>query len=290
MGSSALILALILAVAAIAWCGLGTLSSWQKGGGRTEDTTEQSPEQTRSPLASAYQAQEQFLDTCPPSTHDVGPAAAPGSPREGGPPSGIVLCPDLVVPDGCECILLVPRLDPCLRGKLTVDDADGVPVFHVAALGPAQQAGGGYARQGPRGPRLVLSSTRHGGTVFAHCQLSGPGPGASVTITDSASRPFGSLRLRASEGGRLYQAVTGTGEEVNIQADAHGDLTATDRHERLCAIARHLPAKRARRFRIGPFVDVGLMLLCTLGIDLLETERGGQGEASEHGLPAAKAG
>merc|ERR1719277_2529353 len=74
------------------------------------------------------------------------------------------LCPDLVVPEGHECTLLVPCLPPANSsnanvGHATIDDGTGSPVCQLKfSLLPDTS-----------GRRLQLSSAS-GDSIFAYCK------------------------------------------------------------------------------------------------------------------------
>jgi len=192
------------------------------------------------------------------------------------------LCPGLVVPSGCECTLLVPRLTPQYQQKLTkssmtqvtIDDVKGVPVFRASFCLPS--VGGSSVSAASSSRCLVLTSTTSEATVFAFCRDSRAELGfepAALAIHNAAGRPFGSLRLcrdKGSSGG--YEVVTEAGFWVHLTSGSDGLLTAIDRQGRSLAAGEPTPARAATRtVRIGPLVDAGLLTLSILASDLMET-------------------
>mmetsp|Transcript_12784 Transcript_12784/g.40096 ORF Transcript_12784/g.40096 Transcript_12784/m.40096 type:complete len:515 (+) Transcript_12784:118-1662(+) len=185
------------------------------------------------------------------------------------------LCPELVVPEECECTLQVPRLLPHLRrlgsgqSVATVDDARHLPMFRVNFSLPSMG-----------NKCLVLSSATDDtdGMVFAFCKASQPGPTLEPTLTihHAARGQFGTLRMRAGEPEREYEVVTRVGGLISLRCSGN-DLTASDGQGQLMALVEPLPEDPTRRVvRIGPLVDAGLITLSILGVDLLEgSVRGG---------------
>lgn len=184
------------------------------------------------------------------------------------------LCPELVVPEGSECTLLVPRLPPrssSENGQVSVDDARGVPVFRASfVLGDQQRRDN---------KRLILSSAA-GDAVFAFCRDSeadaaGSSTRKGLTLHHHFETPFGVLRPEGRNACGGYVVVTRRGFTVQFRGDMKaGNLNATDEHGRLLGISEQFgPAGSGRRsIRIGPLVDAGLIALALLGIDLLEYE------------------
>lgn len=175
------------------------------------------------------------------------------------------LCPDLVVPEGHECTLLVPCLPQASAnnasvGHTTIDDGTGGPVCQVKFNSLPDASG----------RRLVISSAS-GDSIFAYCKDCEPEQDNStgLTIHHPSGNTFGVLRL---DGG-TYSVVTRRGWRLVFQGDLRGGcLNATDERGRLLAMAESVGAGR-RSLRIGPLVDAGLVASALLGIDILEHER-----------------
>lgn len=201
-----------------------------------------------------------------------GAASKPGGPS-GAPVAGLRLCPELVVPEGKECTLLVPRLPADSTGPgrwPTVEDSQGRPVMRATFLLAAPAAG--------RSPkigevkRLILSSAI-GDAVYAFCRDSpaeaGCGP-AGLRLYHRSEAPFGVLHADGCEAGSGYSVVTEEGCRVYFRVDLQGgSLTATDEQGRLLAIAEPAGVER-HSVRIRPGVDAGLITITLLSIGILE--------------------
>jgi len=185
-------------------------------------------------------------------------------------PAGPHLCSELVVPEGSECTLLVPRLPPSRLwsgSSVTIDDARGVPVFKATF----SLASGQLSRDAKR---LALSSAT-GDNVFAFCCDGEAPPGgghAGLSILHQSEVTFGALRMDGRDSANGYSVVTRRGWRIHFRGDLQaGNMNATDDQGRLLAIAEPSGSSR-RSVRIGPLVDAGLITLSLLGIDLLEYE------------------
>mmetsp|Transcript_69315 Transcript_69315/g.196423 ORF Transcript_69315/g.196423 Transcript_69315/m.196423 type:complete len:345 (+) Transcript_69315:182-1216(+) len=177
------------------------------------------------------------------------------------------LCPGLVVPEGCECTLQLPRAG---RGPLTIDDAGGQPVFR-ALLEPG---------------RLTLASSAGDGTVFAAIEEQGP----ELRILYASRRPFGTLRARAAEAGGGFEIADGNECRLRVRSfNDSSDLTITDGQSRLLALVETVAERPQDRIvRIGPHVDAGLIVLAILGAELLFTGPGVGSSTSLNWTPTAQ--
>jgi len=171
----------------------------------------------------------------------------------------IFLCPELVVPEGQECTLLVPRLPngsaaASQASQISVDDLRGVPVFHAY-----------FGRQG----RCLTLASAGGDSIFAFCCEDEATRG--LTIHHSTEAQFASLR---ADGGRGYTVATRRGWRVHLRGDIRlGNVNATDDQGHLLALAEPFGQGNSRRsVRIGPQVDAGLIALAILGADYLEQQ------------------
>ncbi|CAE6971206.1 unnamed protein product [Symbiodinium natans] len=197
-------------------------------------------------------------------------------------------CPDLIVPRGCECVLLVPIL-PLSLGPFSVCDPNGHVVLRVLPKSLAQGSSPSSPRRSasmgrrprPRsvsfGPDALGSSwrlelTTGSGELLAQsacCRTGKVSPEwsscPSFSLMTSTGANYATLRRNAQEG---YELVTpertmhfwGSFDHhaVNI-TDEGGKLLATTE---LCA-ADWDPTGEFYRLRVAPLVDVGL-LLCSL--------------------------
>jgi len=200
------------------------------------------------------------------------------------------LCPGLLVPEECECTLLVPRLDPgLLKCQVTVDDARSVPVFRVTYRLPSRsealsrgQASSRRTSEERDGNRcLVLSGYADDQCIFGFCRV---GLDGAFTILDENEKPFGLIRARVDRSG--FEVATRVGSLIQLNCTRENDIVATDRAGLTLALTEPLPGTSLRRMvRIGPLVDAGLVTLCILAIDVLEGMqkaelRGGMGTTS----------
>lgn len=159
-----------------------------------------------------------------------------------------VLCDDLVVPENRECVLLVPKLD---RDEVAINDHQGQQVF-VAQQSEEEDS------------RIVLLSPTH--EIFATVRTARASGGmAALAIHDPYEKEFGILK--GMKGGD-YE-LTGSGRRIRFQTSS-GRLNIVDEDTRIMALSES--ERGQRQFRIGPRVDVGLVISCILGIDLLESD------------------
>lgn len=193
----------------------------------------------------------------------------PHSPQDNSNPS---ICPELVVPEGCECSLLVPRLPPKgagNEGKISVADAMGVSIFQAefrpSLIGQAD------------GKRMILTSSATE-NIFATCRDAKPvappadREGYGLMIHNHLEQPIGVLRSE-TPARSSYTLLTRQGVRIQVQGDIKaGAVTITDQQGRLLATAETKGTTNGglRSVRVGPLVDAGLMVLSILGIDLLE--------------------
>lgn len=175
----------------------------------------------------------------------------------------VTLCADLIVPDGDECTLQLPRL--LSRGgplSVYVDSMKGAPVFRVQV-----------AIQGARRCLTLASPTEE--VVFGFCRDVQPNASIPrIAVHDHRMAEFGVLQADPkAAGGFIFRSRKGWavhfGGSPHIQAqDDQGLLLATTDPMG----EPNFVGDGKRPLRIGPEVDAGLIVLCFLGIDLLQTE------------------
>mmetsp|Transcript_47675 Transcript_47675/g.108428 ORF Transcript_47675/g.108428 Transcript_47675/m.108428 type:complete len:476 (+) Transcript_47675:112-1539(+) len=233
-----------------------------------------------------------------PSVRNVPPSAYPGVYGRSSPGTGVQLppnpmrstpqvpihepldfhlCPELVVPEGSECTLVVPRLPGSAMdsSEVTIDDAKGAPVFH-ATFSKASTWGSVTVRQESK--RLILSNAT-GEAVFAFCrdvEAETRGGPIGLVIHYHSDAPFGTLRADTRDTGSGYTVVARQGSTFHFRGQPLlGNMNVTDEKGRLLAIAEpmHSHDGSRRSVRIGPLVDAGLVTLAMLGIDILEHQR-----------------
>lgn len=133
---------------------------------------------------------------------------APGSPSEDGLQP---FCPDLIVPRGCECVLLVPIVPLCL-GPFSVCDPNGHVVLRVSpksmAPAPSIDRGRGSARKfvsfGPDslGSSWRIELTTGSGDLLAQSSFCKPGQNESSHPSFALMRADGAISRHFSETSR----------------------------------------------------------------------------------------
>jgi len=200
--------------------------------------------------------------------------------RSSSPTRMSALCPGLVVPDSCECMLLLPRMErESSRGGATINDLNGIPVlkaeyrFPNRASDRARLSLGSHA--GARGqsvdeakPCLLLLTLTEDETVFASCRESSRG---SLLIQDSSNRVFGEIRPQAPEVGMGCEIRFGSGSIMHVAKTAADEVSITDHYGRVVALTELISKQPEQHaVRVGPFTDAGLVVLVLLAVELLK--------------------
>lgn len=200
-----------------------------------------------------------------------------------------ILCPGLVVPDGCECMLLVPRIKPTeVSSEVTVDDVAGVPVFKaVFSLPPAHKrtraqpshASWPVLNNADEVPCLVLSSLTEDESVFASCRK---GFNDTLVIHDCLERAFGSIRALSPKADGGYEVIGGAGAQLQLSSSGE-DLSIIDRYGKVMALTEHAQGHpNCRVVRIGPFADAGLVTVSMLASDFLRGAAEARHQSLDH--------
>lgn len=191
------------------------------------------------------------------------PSAVPGgAPR----PLSMVLCSDLLVQDGLECTLVLPRLAALsTNAQVNVSDTKGGAVFRIKfSLIPDRD-----------GTRLVMSN-QSGDMTFATASDSrtvkaGAAQQRSLSIMNPKD-PSRQYLLEDKSGGD-FQVSNTSGQFIRF-ISIPGGFNAIDDQDQLLAFldppVRNNPGQVAR---IGPLVDVGLIVMCFLGIGVLTNDK-----------------
>jgi len=186
---------------------------------------------------------------------------------------GPYLCSELIVPEGKECTLVVPRLPRggpgASGGHVVISDASGMPVlrasYNLSIAVPTRAPR-------PRDLKRLVLSSASGETAFAFCrdgeaQLGGTSAG--LAIHHSSETAFGVLCADGCQAGDGCSVITQRGSRIYFRRGLQvGSLNVTDDSGQLLAVAE--PAGTAHSVRVGQLVDAGLITLGLLGIDLLE--------------------
>jgi len=171
-----------------------------------------------------------------------------------------ILCVGLIVPEECECTLLVPHLAPrAVSTQVTIEDIERTPALKAVFHLPTQD-----------GRCLILADVDETSNMFAYCVRDFSN--LALTIYGAEERHFGLIRLRGSKPSAGFEVITRKQAQLHIRCATSGEpRTFTDGHGRLLAVAEPLPDEHSLRVvRIGPGVDAGLVVLATLASDLLK--------------------
>mmetsp|Transcript_15174 Transcript_15174/g.47697 ORF Transcript_15174/g.47697 Transcript_15174/m.47697 type:complete len:444 (+) Transcript_15174:70-1401(+) len=170
------------------------------------------------------------------------------------------LCPSLVVPDGCECMVFLPQFQPGFFAdgrRMAVCDLNQEPVVWVVS---AANTGSG------KGSCLELVDMK--GAVLAHCQDDGC---RSELGFYSTSGLFATFRLTNTGSCKI------AGTEWNLHVvgrplpDGSSGFVLEDSNGLLMATCEPPPEGLGdRRVRVDEHVDLGLVVLCFLCRDLVE--------------------
>lgn len=183
-------------------------------------------------------------------------------------------CPDLVVPQQCECILVVPVYAP--SGHFNICDMNGRAVLHAST----QTGGPGALWQ------LALQTAT--GEPLAHCTEVRQGSAISTTagaefhILDAKAEYFASLV--SIQGQQRFQLTTQTGKKLqlwgNFQTQA---VNVTDEQGGLLATTEFVDFENQTgifyRLRVAPLANVGHSLCALLCIGQILRASGGHSPA-----------
>jgi len=186
------------------------------------------------------------------------------------------LCPGLIVPDSCECLLLLPRL---VRengsGTLMITDLHGTPVIKAIYHFPDRALDSASLRQDSPAsahgqnveeakPCLMLLALSTDEVAFASCRQ---GPSGSLVIHHGSNRPYGWIQLQTQE---AFEIMSATGLQMHICVCSAQEYNMTDREGRLVAMTDTSRGPNQRAVRIGTCTDAGLVLLALLAADMLK--------------------
>lgn len=186
-------------------------------------------------------------------------------------------CPDLIVPAGCECILIVPSRPK--RGEpFNITDNNGSTVLTVTD--DESSAGSAF-------PRRALVA---GGLVLAKCgRAESSVPSSMLRAIDfelisSKGDVWAELKYEPREGSEEQDRCSiksKTGRQLLVMGSVrHNALNVTDQHGGLLATTEPMtstgPVGHAPgtifRLRIAPQADVGLVLCALICLQHLSTQ------------------
>jgi len=188
------------------------------------------------------------------------------------------LCMELVVPPGTECCLHLPVQTFGSRhiigdgGHVSVNDAQGQVVFDVALVPRfvgARSSWGSLAHehQNDLDKRLVLRSAVDSyvfGSCKTHASLEPRCGRVALALCNSKDAPFGVLQ-QDSSGGFMMKALDNWTVKVRDCGQAYKRFEDGDGW----LLASVMGSNHSRMARISPQVDAGLIVLMTLGIELI---------------------
>jgi len=176
-------------------------------------------------------------------------------------PNIFYLCgPELVVPDGKECNLVIPSIkyQNSIDGKIDVliNDEKGSSILRGVI----------HKTREYDGSRILLQS-RDGEQTWARCKDSGTKHCLSMHGKGHQRDPWGWISMTA---GGTMAVETASGHKVNFDGPPYGKVKVLDNFGVLMAVSES--DHRGRAVRVGPLVDVGFVMLCHLAQDLLLME------------------
>jgi len=189
------------------------------------------------------------------------------------PALGRHLCPELVVPQGNECSLLVPHISASrAQSSLSIDDVRHVPVFRASFQNDWTNAAGNSKR------RIALSNA-NGGRVFAYVSDGAPlaeGSFKNFTFHHHTGALVGEFIAEESATGVSFAVDMRSGLRMRIARDAKRKLKFKDESGHLLAVAKTSTENSdmpVDLLRIGSLVDAGLVVLAMLCVQLQEEGR-----------------
>jgi len=189
-------------------------------------------------------------------------------------PSGLHLCPELVVPEHLDCTLFVPEIEiseASPNGIISIDDVNNSAVLLTSYSILPNPPKASYEVPG-NGKRLVLRSALED-VVVASCRDAEPDPVAGspgLTILNRTDEVWGMIRPSGPGSKNSHVVFLGSGQKVLIRKDDQDHRTyATDEDGWMLAFFDEAP-KAKRMLRISPQADAGLITLTILGTKLLE--------------------
>jgi len=190
-------------------------------------------------------------------------------------PSGLHLCPELVVPEHLDCTLFVPEIEiseASPNGIISIGDVNNSAVLLASYSVMPDPPKALYEVPG-NGKRLVLRGALDD-VVVASCRdaeadHAGGLPG--LTILNKTDDVCGMLRPSGLGSENSYVVALWSGQKVLIHKEAQGRCTyVSDEDGWILACFEEESPKAQRMLRISPQADAGLITLTILGTKLLE--------------------
>lgn len=224
--------------------------------GMVDNPMIQSPRQPAEPLPRASMMMPQHQ-----APHSLVPTHSTSARMLSPDPNIFYLCgPELVVPDGKECNLVIPSIkyQTFIDGKINVliNDEKGSSILRGII----------HKTREYDGTRILLKS-RDGEQTWARCKDSGTKHRWSMHGKGIEREAWGWISMTP---GGTVAVETATGHKVNFDGPPHGKVKVLDNFGVLMAVSEF--DNRGRAVRVGPLVDVGFVMLCHLAQDLLMME------------------
>lgn len=191
----------------------------------------------------------------------------------GYPSSTRYLCPELAVPHGSECTLLIPPVPLSgtkAEGHCTIDDLKGCAVFK-AVFTPWEASrsadGSSYSRQ------CIRLESVTGTTLFAYCSpfvLHMDGQRVELEVFRQGGEPFGVIRRNTERGPFSVFSRSRYHWQIDFDKDfAQSPVQAEDENGTMVAFLENQDEGRWL-IRVAPLGDAGLMVISVLGVLLLQ--------------------
>lgn len=197
-----------------------------------------------------------------------------------------VFCPDLVVPSGCECVLVVP-LRRAAERSLDLTDMNGNVVLRaVLSAEPDCDSNHGGDMLYENLQQVVLTSNQ--GVALARCHMTETGSTSRRSLRmvhgDSQMREFHLFRAQGDYFGKVTRSVernakfclvTVSGTPLYFRgSQEHRAWSITDGAGKLVAatelcLVEFDYSRQFFRMRVAPLQDMGLILCSVLCIELL---------------------
>jgi len=190
------------------------------------------------------------------------------------------MCPELCIPEGNECSLLLAEMGEggsALHGVLQIYDAKGVVVLYCAYTLAESPPPGRYDCPG-NGKRLILRNAKDQELLASSCDIVEPdgnsGP-VGMALLDAAEEQHAVLRPNNGDGTRSgYMLTHRSGRKMLVRKDTSSSFCITDEECWLLAATGQEAASETdfrgrRRLRISPGADAGVIILALLGAEAL---------------------
>lgn len=182
---------------------------------------------------------------------------------------GPCLCPELLVPEGKECCLLLPRViirDVRPQGRFTIVSPEGAAVFSL-------ELGSSWRTSAPGKRLLTLQSAVTDGVVFASCNAvtSNRGRPEKLTINDRNDEHFADMQTCGRDGSVLLAPHSEPSATIHYDDQgATGRILMTNSNGSRLAVTESIDDS-VQAVRIGAKVDAGLIAITMLSFNLLRS-------------------